>query len=760
MAGDIGIRERAIVVPESNAASRSAGAALGPTRGRPMHIYGPRVVIAEVQGPSEQEVRALPGVEMGEKSSAIPAPARDNLAPTEMLGLKAFDLRQTDKYAKAKAERPLAGESWDNPNALPPNGPHDSEGHHHNGSPGLNGEHDHNGALADAGAPTSARLTGRVAVGLIIVEGPDANLKFSAAERTKVVAEVQNGLGWLGSYSTPAGVSWVYDIHVISLNTAPGADDLSFGEKEALWRDPAMASLGYGSGMAGVRKYVEDLRKEKKTDWAYCAFFTKYPVGWFAYASLGGPRLVMDYNNDGWGPDNIDRVFAHETGHIFNAPDEYSSSGCNCGGSWGYYGVPNSNCGSCASGGGVPCIMKSNDWTMCPYTPYHLGFPQQPRYTGVYEHGSGSYGLWVNASWQNFRNKWQQWAGQGLRLTDMRINRVGNQNRYSGVWRAGSGGYGLWVNASWSSFRNKWKEWSGQGLRLVDIEITRVNGNNRYSGVFKAGSGGYGLWVNASWTSFRNKWQEWSKQGLRLVDIEIVRVNGKNRYSGVFQAGSGGYGLWVNANWTSFRNKWQEWSGQGLRLVDIKINRVNNQNRYTGVYKAGTGGYGLWVNANWASFKEKWEEWSGGSLRLIDLEILGSGDAGAPTPAESAEASEGEGFGGLFSAEQLSEGEEVGFGDLFVEGAAADAASDDGGEGFGELFVDEDAPGEGVGLGEVVFGESPASSDDTGFGEMVGGNDAPVAASAGGDGFGEVFIRADGSTADSDDGDGFGDIVL
>ena len=38
-------------------------------------------------------------------------------------------------------------------------------------------------------------LEGTVAVGIIIVQGPTAALQFSDDERTKVVAEVQNGLG-------------------------------------------------------------------------------------------------------------------------------------------------------------------------------------------------------------------------------------------------------------------------------------------------------------------------------------------------------------------------------------------------------------------------------------------------------------------------------------------------------------------------------------------------------------------------------------
>ncbi len=85
----------------------------------------------------------------------------------------------------------------------------------------------------------------------------------------------------------------------------------------------------------------------------------------------------MDYNNNGWGPANIDRVFAHETGHIFGCPDEYASSGCNCGGGWGRFGIVNGNCENCAGEGGVACLMKGNTFSLCEYTPGHLGWSPQ-----------------------------------------------------------------------------------------------------------------------------------------------------------------------------------------------------------------------------------------------------------------------------------------------------------------------------------------------------------------------------------------------
>jgi Astacin (Peptidase family M12A)/Bacterial tandem repeat domain 1 len=279
-------------------------------------------------------------------------------------------------------------------------------------------------------------------------------------------------------------------------------------------------------------------------------------------------------------------------------------------------------------------------------------------YSGVWRANTGRYGLWVNATWDSFQAKWQEWSGQDLRLIDIHTRHEGGETRYSGVFREGSGGYALWANASFDSFQQKWQEWAGQGLRLVGVHVHRSGSENRYSGVWLPGSGGYGLWVDASWESFQAKWQEWNQQGLRLVDIHVHRVDGQNRYSGVWLAGTGGYGLWANATWDSFRAKWQEWSGQGLRLVDMALHRANGENRYSGVWRQGTGGYYLWANVTWESFRAKWEQLGEQGLQLVDYDfpapevgLFGDVDTAGLADAEVDRIDPGlalDGFGGVF----------------------------------------------------------------------------------------------------------------
>ena len=375
MSGDLDVRER-IVVLESAAAESTARSAVATVGAQLLHTYGGSALIVAVDESKDAQLgAALPGKSAPLAAAKVTKTARREMDETAALGIAALALRSTKEYRAAKAARPFADAPWDVPEATTPGCVRYVSADRAAGAP----------SAEAAALPTSQRLSGSVAVGLVIVEGPTQALQFSAAERTTVVAETQNGLTWLGGRHPSRPVTWHWDIDVVRLDVAA---DAPAADNETRFRDPALAALGFGSGHAGSRAYAEDLRARLGTNWAYVAFFTKYPVDHFAYAFFGGPHLIMDYANDGWGPENIDRVFAHETGHIFNAPDEYSSSGCNCGGSWGYYGKPNANCESCATGGGVDCIMRANTWAICSHTPWHLGFPMCPARLGVQFRGS------------------------------------------------------------------------------------------------------------------------------------------------------------------------------------------------------------------------------------------------------------------------------------------------------------------------------------------------------------------------------------
>jgi len=221
------------------------------------------------------------------------------------------------------------------------------------------------------GTPTSLYMTGSVAVGVVIVSGTQANLSLSSTEQQKIIQEVQEGLTFLSNAEPRAKLSFVYDIRLITVSVAPGSTS-DYELAEAPWRNAALQQMGFPANSSGSVQYVQNLKQSKGTNWAYVGYFTKYPLHWFAYA--GGERVVMHYDNDGWGPDSINAVFAHETCHIFGAADEYGS--CACGGSHGYLGIPNNNCKNCP-GSHEACLMDANTLQICQWSRKQIGWDEK-----------------------------------------------------------------------------------------------------------------------------------------------------------------------------------------------------------------------------------------------------------------------------------------------------------------------------------------------------------------------------------------------
>ena len=215
-----------------------------------------------------------------DRGASVPLVSQDvlqSLTVTERLGVEALRLRATPEYTQVKANRPREGHRWDMPGCAgaPTRTPRRVVRQRR--APSVAGAP----APAPAGAAgTSDWLQGSVACGVVIVNGPTAATQFTADEQTKVVAEVQAGASWLAGFNPWAGVSFDFDIRVVSITTQP---DAVASNNEARFRDPAVAQLGFQANWNGVGDYVNGLRSNRHTNWAYCVFFVKgYPLDHFA----------------------------------------------------------------------------------------------------------------------------------------------------------------------------------------------------------------------------------------------------------------------------------------------------------------------------------------------------------------------------------------------------------------------------------------------------------------------------------------------
>jgi hypothetical protein len=300
------------------------------------------------------------------------------------------------------------------------------------------------GGLAQISAASVSSIWGVNAGQNIYTGNASSGLSFAASEIQTVMSEVQEGLNFLASAEPLANVTFYYDWKTVNVSATPGPDPSitnPYETMEAPWRNAALVAMGYPGSTTGSQQYVAHIKQQYSTNWAYVAYFTKYPLQHFAYQL--SERLVMQYSNDGWGPERINQVFAHESCHVFGAADEYGSCGC---GNSGYYNIKNGNCVNCTSSQQA-CLMNANTLSLCNFSRGQIGWSTWNQISGNLRWVSvGSDGtVWgVNTANNIYRyagNQWQQIPGALRQIS------VGNANNVWGVNAAGN--IYFWTGSAW-----------------------------------------------------------------------------------------------------------------------------------------------------------------------------------------------------------------------------------------------------------------------------------------------------------------------
>ena len=236
---------------------------------------------------------------------------------------------------------------------------------------------------------TSEFMIGTVAVGIILPESDgrvDSSTEdWTEEERSLVLSEITSALNWWAGLEPNAHLTFVYDDGTTDPTPTAYEPIARPHSDQSYWIAEVMATKGYTSTsyFDQVRQYNQFLRDTCHTDWAFTIFVVdssndannRFSDGYFAYAYLGGPFMVMTFGNNGYGPHNMDAVAAHEIGHIFMALDQYYAAHQPCNRPSGYLGVENQNSqyGTCYSD--EPSIMRGQ---ITPYTqgavdPYARG---------------------------------------------------------------------------------------------------------------------------------------------------------------------------------------------------------------------------------------------------------------------------------------------------------------------------------------------------------------------------------------------------
>lgn len=221
---------------------------------------------------------------------------------------------------------------------------------------------------------TSLYMIGDISVSIITPESIGGSEDWTQEELNNVYSEIALGMDWWVAREPASELTFVYTYEEqIPVSFEPIEESSSW---RYYWINETMDYLGIGSVNYPnpitplVYDYINLEKGTADTDWGFVFFVVdssndvdgKFSDGKFAFTVSqlhnGGVYVVMTYDNQNYGIDDMDGVAAHEMGHVFGAADQYYGSGCICTSEHGYLSYENQNCENGCPGSANPSIMK------------------------------------------------------------------------------------------------------------------------------------------------------------------------------------------------------------------------------------------------------------------------------------------------------------------------------------------------------------------------------------------------------------------
>lgn len=204
---------------------------------------------------------------------------------------------------------------------------------------------------------TSEFMIGKIAVAIVFVESNgsvDANHEnWTYGEEQSIINATKDALNWWGAAEPRANIKHTFEIHrAVQTSYEPITRDTELANI-SLWINQALDGIGAPAGadiFVRSRAYTDELRQAYNAHWGFVMFAVDSSHTPGGFGGIGGPAGIAYIN----GPLTFvashafgtrqDALIAHEFGHIFGARDQYTSSGCNCTDTGGYYSIETQNC--------------------------------------------------------------------------------------------------------------------------------------------------------------------------------------------------------------------------------------------------------------------------------------------------------------------------------------------------------------------------------------------------------------------------------
>jgi triacylglycerol esterase/lipase EstA (alpha/beta hydrolase family) len=219
-----------------------------------------------------------------------------------------------------------------------------------------------------------------------------------------------------------------------------------------------------------------------------------------------------------------------------------------------------------------------------------------------------------------YQAAFDEFVGQGFRLTCVSGYTVNGSERFAAVWEADGGpAFAARHNLDARQYQAAFDELVGQGFRLTDVSGYVVNGQERFAAIWQADGGpSFVARHNLDAGQYQAAFDEFVGRGFRLTHVSGYVVNGQERFAAIWEADGGpSFVARHNLDAGQYQAAFDQFTSQGFRLKDVSGYVVNGQERFAAIWEADGGpSFAARHNVTSSEYQAAFDQFVGQGFRL------------------------------------------------------------------------------------------------------------------------------------------------
>ena len=191
----------------------------------------------------------------------------------------------------------------------------------------------------------------------------------------------------------------------------------------------------------------------------------------------------------------------------------------------------------------------------------------QAMYAAIWDKRAG--GAWIarhGLTSAQYPKAFDDFAAQGYRLRLVNGYAVGGVDHYAAIWEKAAGpAWAARHGLNATDYQHAFDQFVGQGYRLTWVSVYGVGGQDRYAAIWEKSAGP--AWVahhHQSETNFRVTNAALANQGYELICAGAAAVGGQDLYAGLWQKNTNASVSYHGMTSGTYQLKFDQLSGQGF----------------------------------------------------------------------------------------------------------------------------------------------------------------------------------------------------